>query len=461
MTDTALASLKAPAKPSRLRRLLRWLAGDLRAALSILVLSVLVIVAIGAPWIAPYAPTAQDVNNMLAPPGQLHLLGTDDLGRDVFSRLIYGAPATVYASLLAVGVAVLIGLPVGLIAGYFRDTWVDKVATSIAIAGVSLPHYWLGMVLVIIFSVQLNWLPAVGAGPGGSGAWAWDWEHLRYLVLPAITTSVIPMGIVTRTVRALTGDILSQDFVEALRAKGLRETGVFRHVIKNAAPTALAVMGLQLGYMLGGSILIETVFSWPGSGLLLNSAIFQRDLPLEGTVGALGEVLAFAAALVLFLAANGQNAIRDFDLHVLLRHAGKFGRDHHRLVGVADLELRPAEPPFHQGDQAWRAEAAECVVEQTVHLAVKRDEWVVIAARRRELLISRPGNEITDCHVFLLHAWDEERVLCVGAPRPVIINLDRAVRLPVSARSARGKMRRSRFRSGAASWPPGPRGPSR
>jgi peptide/nickel transport system permease protein len=86
-------------------------------------------------------------------------------------------------------------------------------------------------------------------------------------------------------VRALTGDILSQDFVEALRAKGLRETYVFRHVIKNAAPTALAVMGLQLGYMLGGSILIETVFSWPGSGLLLNSAIFQRDLPLlQGTI---------------------------------------------------------------------------------------------------------------------------------------------------------------------------------
>ena len=82
-----------------------------------------------------------------------------------------------------------LGLFFGLIAGYFRDTWVDKVATSIAIAGVSVPHYWLGMVLVIIFSVQLNWLPAVGAGPGGSGAWGWDWEHIRYLILPAITTS--------------------------------------------------------------------------------------------------------------------------------------------------------------------------------------------------------------------------------------------------------------------------------
>ncbi len=206
-------------------------------------------------------------------------------GRPVLTEVLRAVSNTVTLAIAAALIGFTLGLFFGLIAGYFRDTWVDKVATSIAIAGVSVPHYWLGMVLVIIFSVQLNWLPAVGAGPGGSGAWGWDWEHMKYLILPAITTSVIPMGIVTRTVRALTGDILSQDFVEALRAKGLRETLVFRHVIKNAAPTALAVMGLQLGYMLGGSILIETVFSWPGSGLLLNSAIFQRDLPLlQGTI---------------------------------------------------------------------------------------------------------------------------------------------------------------------------------
>ncbi len=206
-------------------------------------------------------------------------------GRPVLTEVLRAVGNTVTLAIAAALIGFTLGLLFGLIAGYFRDTWIDKVATSIAIAGVSVPHYWLGMVLVIIFSVQLNWLPAVGAGPGGSGAWGWDWEHMHYLILPAITTSVIPMGIVTRTVRALTGDILSQDFVEALRAKGLRETDVFRHVIKNAAPTALAVMGLQLGYMLGGSILIETVFSWPGSGLLLNSAIFQRDLPLlQGTI---------------------------------------------------------------------------------------------------------------------------------------------------------------------------------
>ncbi len=206
-------------------------------------------------------------------------------GRPVLTEVLRAVSNTVTLAIAAALIGFTLGLFFGLIAGYFRDTWIDKVATSVAIAGVSVPHYWLGMVMVIIFSVQLNWLPAVGAGPGGSGAWGWDWEHMKYLILPAITTSVIPMGIVTRTVRALTGDILSQDFVEALRAKGLRETLVFRHVIKNAAPTALAVMGLQLGYMLGGSILIETVFSWPGSGLLLNSAIFQRDLPLlQGTI---------------------------------------------------------------------------------------------------------------------------------------------------------------------------------
>jgi peptide/nickel transport system permease protein len=206
-------------------------------------------------------------------------------GRPVLTEVMRAVGNTVTLAIAAALIGFTFGLLFGLIAGYFRDTWIDKVATSVAIAGVSVPHYWLGMVMVIIFSVQLGWLPAVGAGPGGSGAWGWDWEHLRYLILPAITTSVIPMGIVTRTVRALTGDILSQDFVEALRAKGLRETEVFRHVITNAAPTAMAVMGLQLGYMLGGSILIETVFSWPGSGLLLNSAIFQRDLPLlQGTI---------------------------------------------------------------------------------------------------------------------------------------------------------------------------------
>lgn len=203
-------------------------------------------------------------------------------GRPVLNEVLQAVRNTLLLACTAAVLGFTLGMFFGLVAGYFRDTWIDKLATSIAIAGVSVPHYWLGMVLVIIFSVQLNWLPAVGAGPGN---WSWTWTHLQYLVLPAVTMAVIPMGIVTRTVRALVGDILSNDFVDALRAKGLGEGRVFLHVIKNAAPTAIAVMGLQLGYLLGGSILIETVFSWPGTGFLLNIAIFQRDLPLlQGTI---------------------------------------------------------------------------------------------------------------------------------------------------------------------------------
>lgn len=213
---------------------------------------------------------------------------TGDLGTSIANNrpVLYEVMNAVGNTLLLACTAALMGFTLGvffgLVAGYYRDTWIDKVATSIAIAGVSVPHYWLGMVLVIIFSVQLNWLPAVGAGPGN---WSWSWSHIQFLILPAVTMAVIPMGIVTRTVRALVGDILSNDFVDALRAKGLGEKRVFMHVVKNAAPTAIAVMGLQLGYLLGGSILIETVFSWPGTGFLLNSAIFQRDLPLlQGTI---------------------------------------------------------------------------------------------------------------------------------------------------------------------------------
>jgi peptide/nickel transport system permease protein len=203
-------------------------------------------------------------------------------GRAVLDEVSRAVGNTVMLAVFAATLGFVCGGTFGFLAGYFRDRWIDRAVTTVAIAGVSMPHYWLGMVLVIVFSVILGWLPAVGAGPGG---WAWDWAHFQHMILPAVTMSVIPMGIVSRTVRALVGDLLSQEFVLALRAKGLSEGRIFLHVVKNTAPTAIAVMGLQLGYLLGGSILIETVFSWPGTGFLLNSAIFQRDLPLlQGTI---------------------------------------------------------------------------------------------------------------------------------------------------------------------------------
>ena len=204
-------------------------------------------------------------------------------GRPVASEVLRAVSNTLRLAAVATLIGFVVGGLFGFVAGYFRNSWIDRAASVLSVLGVSVPHYWLGMVMVIVFAAILNWLPATGMGSGD--AWAWDWEHLKYMVLPALTMSVIPMGIIARTVRALVADLLDQEFIVGLRAKGLTQLGIFQHVVKNAAPTALAVMGLQLGYLLGGSILIETVFSWPGTGFLLNSAIFQRDLPLlQGTI---------------------------------------------------------------------------------------------------------------------------------------------------------------------------------
>jgi peptide/nickel transport system permease protein len=190
--------------------------------------------------------------------------------------------------ILALGAALLAfagGITLGTVAGWHHGRWPDRLATSIAITGVSLPNYWLGIMLVVIFAVEFNLLPAMGMGIAGSLAWHWDWSHLRYALLPAVTLSAIPLGIVTRIVRAAVADTMGLDFVEALRAKGMGDAAILRHIARNVAPNVLAVAGLQLGYLLGGSILVETVFNWPGTGFLLNNAILTRDLPmLQGAI---------------------------------------------------------------------------------------------------------------------------------------------------------------------------------
>ncbi len=214
--------------------------------------------------------------------------------RPVTTEVMAAVVNTLRLAVVATLIGFVLGSLFGFVAGYFRNSWVDRSCSMLSMLGVSVPHYWLGMVMVIVFSSQLMWLPATGAGPGGSGDWAWDWAHVQFMILPAITMSVIPMGIIARTVRALVAELLDQEFILGLKAKGLGHLGIFRHVLKNAAPTALAVMGLQLGYLLGGSILIETVFSWPGTGFLLNQAIFQRDLPLLQ-----GSILVLAVFFVL------------------------------------------------------------------------------------------------------------------------------------------------------------------
>ncbi|WP_293779160.1 ABC transporter permease [uncultured Oxalicibacterium sp.] len=204
-------------------------------------------------------------------------------GREVVSEVMSAVSNTLLLAGAAGLVGVVAGCILGALAGYWHGSIIDRIATFISVIGVSVPHYWLGLVLTIVFSIWLGWLPAMGAGPGSG--WQWDFEHFKHLILPAATMAVIPMGIITRTVRALVADMLEQEFVVSLRARGLSNAAVFRHIAKNTAPTVLAVTGLQIGYLMGGSILVETVFAWPGTGFLLNTAIFQRDMPLlQGTI---------------------------------------------------------------------------------------------------------------------------------------------------------------------------------
>ncbi|OGA10809.1 MAG: ABC transporter permease [Betaproteobacteria bacterium RIFCSPLOWO2_02_64_14] len=203
-------------------------------------------------------------------------------GAPVFGTLIDAAANTMVLGVAASFVGFLVGASAGMFAGYHHGTWVDKAVSAAAIAGVSIPHYWLAIILVIVFSVQLGWLPSMGAGAGAS---VLSWDAWKHMLLPAIALAAIPCAIVARTARACVMEILSMEFVEALRARGLSERRILLHVSRNALPTVLAVIGLQFAHLLGGSILVEVVFSWPGTGYLLNLAIFDRDIPvLQGTI---------------------------------------------------------------------------------------------------------------------------------------------------------------------------------
>src|SRR5260221_8170311 len=172
----------------------------------------------------------------------------------------------------------------GALAAWLPGQATDRIVRGGAVMGVSLPNYWLGLVLVIIFAVEYMVLPASGMGQSGSAAFTlWHWSDAQFLVLPVITLAMIPIGIIARTTRAAVAEVRSQDFVTTLRAMGLGEGAVIRHVLKNASPQVLAVMGLQFGYLMGGSILVGRGLPWPGTGFLCFKPFLNRAIPgLQG-----------------------------------------------------------------------------------------------------------------------------------------------------------------------------------
>jgi len=190
---------------------------------------------------------------------------------------------TFWLTVSSMGWSVLLGLAAGVLSAVFRNRWPDRAGMALAVSGISLPSFALGMLLMEVFSVQLGWLPTVGAG---------SWRH--YL-LPSVTLGAGVAAVIARFTRASFVDILHEDYIRTARAKGLGEaTVVLKHGLRNALVPVVTMMGLQFGFLLGGSIVVEKVFNWPGLGRLLVDAVDMHDYPVIQ-----GEVLLFSLEFIL------------------------------------------------------------------------------------------------------------------------------------------------------------------
>ena len=215
-------------------------------------------------------------------------LGRLDLGRSqvnnrpVAALLAEHFPNTLRLSLTAFVLAVLIGLPLGCLAAVRRDTAADVLITGLNSLGLAIPAFWLGMLLILVFSVTLQWLPASGLGEPGQ---PW-FVNLRYLVLPVVTIAILNLSVFARFVRSSMLDVLGADYVRTARAKGAPERAVIgRHALRNALIPVVTVLGIQFGRLLGGAVVTEAVFAYPGIGRLVVTSILNRDYPVvQGTL---------------------------------------------------------------------------------------------------------------------------------------------------------------------------------
>ncbi|MFH0131566.1 glutathione ABC transporter permease GsiC [Variovorax sp. EL159] len=190
---------------------------------------------------------------------------------------------TVMLTITSMVWAVIFGMGIGIVSAVYRNKWPDRLGMTLAVSGISFPAFALGMLLMQIFSVQLGWLPTVGAA---------TWKHY---ILPSITLGAAVAAVMARFTRASFVEVIQEDFVRTARAKGVHETRVvFKHTLRNALIPVVTMMGLQFGFLLGGSILVEAVFNWPGLGRLLVDAVQMRDYPVIQTL-----VLLFSLEFIL------------------------------------------------------------------------------------------------------------------------------------------------------------------
>lgn len=200
----------------------------------------------------------------------------------VISLILERFPNTMILAMSALILAIVIGVPLGIFAAYKQNSVIDYLITTFSLVGVSMPIFWLGVMLVLLFSVNLGWLPATGMGDFSSDPVGF----FKHLILPSIALSTIPMAEFARIIRSSMLEVFSQDYIKAAKAKGISQfVVIFKHAFKNALTPLLTVLGLQFSNLLGGAVLTETIFSWPGMGLLIVDAIEKRDfIVVQNTV---------------------------------------------------------------------------------------------------------------------------------------------------------------------------------
>ena len=192
----------------------------------------------------------------------------------VLPKILANFPSTLILTLSSTCIAVIIGVVLGILSAVHRNGWIDIVARTVGLFGISMPTFWSGILLILIFSIQLGWFPAMGS------------EGISTLVLPAITLGIVGAGFVIRMVRNSMLEVLSEPFITTLRAKGIsRHVIMYKHALRNALIPVVTVVGMQIGEMLAGTVVIETVFSRQGIGRILADAIMARDIPVvQGVV---------------------------------------------------------------------------------------------------------------------------------------------------------------------------------
>lgn len=206
-------------------------------------------------------------------------------GESAVTLILSYMPATLELAMLGLFFSVAIGVPLGVYAGYKADRWQGRAIMTGSIFGFSLPNFWVGMLLILIFAVELRWLPSTGRGETvevlGLRLSIFSENGLQYMILPALTLALYKASLVTRLARAGTQEALMQDYVKFARAKGVSETRILLvHVLKNIMIPIITVLGLELGSMIAFAVVTETVFAWPGMGKLLIDSILTLDRPV-------------------------------------------------------------------------------------------------------------------------------------------------------------------------------------